>query len=62
MGRVFPEVTRGSPRPLHSANLCYNDPVSGMERRRFESGDQTPGGAVQDVLVSLSAGLALYGF
>jgi hypothetical protein len=33
-----------------------------MERRRFESGDQTPGAAVQEILVSLSAGLALYGF
>src|ERR1700683_4294562 len=37
-----------------SPNLCYHGPVGGMERRRFESGDQTPAGAVQDALVSLS--------
>jgi len=26
--------------------------MDGMEQRRFESGDQTPGGALQNVLVS----------
>jgi hypothetical protein len=33
-----------------------------MEQRPFKSGDQTPGGAMQDFLVSLSAGLVLFGF
>jgi hypothetical protein len=44
------------------SSLCYHSLIGAMERRRFESGNQTPGVAVQDVLVSHSTGLALYGF
>ena len=44
MGRMFSEVTRGWRGFPTSPRLCYHSLIAGMERRRFESGDQTLAG------------------